>query len=132
MTRFVIQIAAIAGWMPHLQAVNTSAKAETVNNLNLKPDISIYNRVEAPPDRTDFSRMELWMEFKTNSTGAAFQDPRDDTKDERLLVTERGSFTPDTEAGNRARGQLPHYAGAQHSLQFRHLSLSIVVQGDQA
>ena len=133
-TRFVIQIAAITGWMPHLQAVNTSAKVDTMNNLNLKPDVSVYNRVEgvAPPDKTDFSRMELWMEFKTKNNGAAFQDPRGDTKEERLLAIERGSFALDTEAGNRARGQLAHYAGAQHSLQFRHFSFSIVVRGDHA
>ncbi|KAF8546653.1 hypothetical protein OG21DRAFT_1501900 [Imleria badia] len=31
-----------------------------------------------------------------------------------------------------ARGQLAHYAGAQHSLQFRHFSFSIVVHGDHA
>ena len=134
MTTSVIQIAAIEGWMPHLQAVNTSKKEDTVNNLKLRPDISIYNRVEgvAPPDRADFSRMELWMEFKTNNNGAAFQDPRNDTEEARLLAIEKGSFTPDTEAGNLARGQLAHYAGAQHSLQFRHFSFSVVVQGDHA
>ena len=134
MTTSVIQIAAIEGWMPHLQAVNTSSKVDTVNNLKLKTDIAIYNRVEgvAPPDRTDFSRMELWMEFKPNNNGAPFQDPRDDTEEERLLAIEKGSFTPDTEAGNQARGQLAHYAGAQHSLQFRHFSFSVFVQGDHA
>ena len=120
--------------MPHLQAVNTSTKEDTANNLKLRPDVSIYNRVEgvAPPDRTDFSRMELWMEFKTNNNGAPFQDPCDDTEEERLLAIEKGSFTPDTEEGNLTRGQLAHYAGAQHSLQFRHFSFSVFVQGDHA
>ena len=81
MTTSVIQITAIEGWMPHLQAVNTSTKGDMANNLKFKTNTSIYNRVkgEAPPERTDFSRMELWMEFKTNNSGAAFQDPRDDT-----------------------------------------------------
>ena len=134
MTTSVIQIAASEGWMPHLQAVNTSKKEDTVNNLKLKPDISIYNRVEgvAPPDRTDFSRMELWMEFKPNNNGAPFQDPCDDTEEARLSAIEKGSFTPDTEDGNLTRGQLAHYAGAQHSLQFRHFSFSVFVQGDHA
>ena len=72
------------------------------------------------------------MGFKTNNKGAAFQDPRDDTKEERLLAIQKRSFTPDTGAGNLARGQLAHYAGAQHSLQSRHFSLSVVVQGDHA
>ncbi|KAI9567163.1 hypothetical protein HD554DRAFT_2024342 [Boletus coccyginus] len=127
-------MAAIEGWMPHLQAVNTNSKGDTTNNLKLKTDVSIYNRVEgvAPPDRTDFSRMELWVEFKAKNDGAPFQDPHDSTEKERLLAIENGSFTPDTAEGNQARGQLAHYAGAQHSLQFRHFSFSIVVQGDHA
>jgi len=120
--------------MPHLQAVNTNSKGDTLNNLKLKTDISIYNRVEgvAPPDRTDFSRMELWVEFKAKNDGLSFQDPRGGTEKERLLEIENGSFTPDTAEGNQGRGQLAHYAGAQHSLQFRHFSFSIVIQGDNA
>ena len=130
----LIQIAAIVGWMPSLQIVHMSSKADTVNSLNLKPDISIYHRVEAvvPPGKTHLSRMELWMEFKMKNDGAAFQDPRDDTKEERLLAIEKGLFTPGTEAGNEARGQLAHYARAQHSLQFRQFSFSVVFQRDHA
>ena len=74
--------------------------------------------------------MELWMEFKTNNNGAPFQDPCDDTEEEGLLAIEQGSFMPDTKEGNLTRGQLVHYVGAQHSLQFRHFSFSIFVQGD--
>jgi len=120
--------------MPHLQAVNTSNKGDKANNLKLKTDISIYNRVEgmAPPDRTDFSRMELWVEFKAKNDGTPFQGPCDCTERERLLAVENGSFTPDTVEGNLARGQLAHYAGAQHSLPFRHFSFFIVVEGDLA
>ncbi|KAF8549298.1 hypothetical protein OG21DRAFT_1500509 [Imleria badia] len=133
-TRYDPFIAAISGWMPHLYAVNTSAKGDTVNNVKLKTDISIYNLVDdvVPPDRTNFSQMELWMEFKAKTDGAPFQDPRDDTEEARLLAIEEGSFTPDTDEGNKARGQLAHYAGAQHSLQFRHFSFSIIIQGDYA
>ncbi|KAF8553900.1 hypothetical protein OG21DRAFT_1509533 [Imleria badia] len=133
-TRYDPFIAAIAGWMPHLHAVNTSTKGDTVNNVKLKTDISIYSRVDGvtPPDRTDFSQMELWMEFKAKNDGAPFQDPRNDTDEARLLAIEEGSFTPDTDEGNKARGQLAHYAGAQHSLQFRHFSFSIIIQGDHA
>ena len=129
MTMVVIQITAVERWMPHLRAVNT-----TVNNVKLKTDISVYNRDDgvAPADRTDFSRMELWMEFKANKDGAPFRDPRDDTEESRLLATKNGSFTPASAEANMARGQLAHYAGAQHSLQFRHFSFSIVIHGDQA
>ncbi|KAF8447201.1 hypothetical protein L210DRAFT_3641170 [Boletus edulis BED1] len=127
-------ITAIRVWMPHLDVVNTSTKGEIVNKVNLKTDISIYNRVEgvAPPDRTDFSRMELWIKFEEDKDDAAFQDPRDGTEEERLLAIETESFTPDTDKGNEARGQLAQYAGVQHSLQSWHFSFSVVVHGDHA
>ena len=122
----VIQIAAAERWMPHLRAVNTSTKGATVNNVKLKTDISIYNRDDdvAPTDRADFSRIELWMEFKANKDGTPFRDPRDNTEESRLVAIKTGSFTPASAEANMARGQLAHYAGAQHSLQFRFPSSS--------
>ena len=60
------QIAAIRWWMPHPWAVDMSIKEDIVNNLKLNTDISIYNCIKgvAPPTRTDFSWMKLWMEFE--------------------------------------------------------------------
>ena len=110
-------------------------KEDTESQLKLKMDISIYNRVEgvAPPNRTDFSQMELWMEFKTKNDRAAFQDPSDpDSEESRRLAIEEGSFAWDTVDGINVRGQLAHYAGAQHSKQFRHFSFSVLVEGDRA
>ena len=76
--------------MPHLHAVNMSTKEDTESQLKLKMDISIYNHVEsvAPPNRTDFSQMELWMEFKTKNDWVAFQDPSDPDSEElrRLAI----------------------------------------------
>ena len=116
--------------MPDLEAVNTSTKPDKVNGVNLKTDVSVYNRIDgvATPNRTDFSQMELWIEFKTNSNGAPFRDPGDKTDKERFI--EEGSFTPDTEEGRETRGQLAHYAGAHHSVQLRHFSFSVFVQGE--
>ncbi|KAF8548211.1 hypothetical protein OG21DRAFT_789751, partial [Imleria badia] len=79
-----------------------------------------------------FSRLELWIEFKANKDGAPFHDPRDDTVESRLSTIKDGSFTPAIAEAIMARGQLARYAGAQHSLQFRHFSFSIVVHGDHA
>ena len=64
--------------MPHLTAINTSNKEDVMNDLKLRMDISVYNRIKSvsPPNRTNFSQMELWMEFKTS--GVAFKDPLDD------------------------------------------------------
>ena len=114
--------------------MNTSTKEDTANKLKLKPDVSLYNRVEgvAPPSKTNFAQMELWIEFKTNSSGVAFRDPEDTTEEARRSAIEQGSFTPNTVEAMDARGQLAHYAGAQHSLQFRHFSFSVVVEGDCA
>ena len=118
--------------MPDLEAVNTSTKPDKVNGVNLKTDVPVYNRTDgvATPGRTDFSRMEFWIEFKTNSSGAPFRDPGDKTDKKRF--TEEGLFTPDIEEGRETRGQLAHYAGAHHSLQFRHFWFSVFVQGDHA
>ena len=114
--------------------MNTSTKEDTANKLKLKPDVSLYNRVEgvAPPSKTNFAQMELWIEFKTNSSGVAFRDPEDTTEEARRSAIEQGSFAPNTVEAMDARGQLAHYAGAQHSLQFRHFSFSVVIEGDCA
>ena len=63
--------------MPDLEAVNTGTKPDKVNSVKFKTDVSIYNRIDgvATPDRTDSSQMELWVEFKANSSGAPFGDP---------------------------------------------------------
>ena len=71
------------------------------------------------------------MEFKAKSDGVAFQDPSDLEESGRLAMEKR-SFTPDTVDGMNTRGQLAHYAGAQHSKQFRHFSFSVLVEGDRA
>ena len=97
--------------MPDLEAVNTSTKPDKVNGVNLKTDVPVYNRTDgvATPGRTDFSRMELGIEFKTNSSGAPFRDPGDKTDKKRFIEEEEGSFMPDTEEGRETRGQQAHY-----------------------
>ena len=71
------------------------------------------------------------MEFKAKSDGVAFQDPSDSEESGRLAMEKR-SFMPDTVDGMNTRGQLAHYASAQHSKQFRHFSFSVLVEGDRA
>ena len=71
------------------------------------------------------------MEFKAKSDGVAFQDPSD-SEESGLTAIEKRSFTPDTVDGMNTRGQLAHYAGAQHSKQFWHFSFSVLVEGDRA
>ncbi|KAG9317803.1 hypothetical protein JVU11DRAFT_2026 [Chiua virens] len=116
-------IDAIEPWMPHLEAVNTSNREDTVNGVKLKTDISIYNRDQSVPNRTDFSQMELWIEFKSNN-GIAFRDITEDLH--------AGPFTPATQQGKFIRGQLAHYAGAMHSMQFRNFSFSMLVETQSA
>ena len=81
--------------------------------------------------------MELWIEFKTRSQGTAFQDPPESEDPAKLaevcrMVAEDESFTPDTVDGMNTRGKLAHCAGTQHSLQFRHFSFSVLIEGDRA
>ena len=71
------------------------------------------------------------MEFKTEDDRVALQDPSD-LEESRRLAIEEGLFTWDTVDGINAHGQLAHYAGAQHSKQFRHFSFSVLVEGDRA
>ncbi|KAG9310585.1 hypothetical protein JVU11DRAFT_9145 [Chiua virens] len=125
--RYAPFIDAIQQWMPRLEAVNTSNREDTSNKLKLRTDISIYNRDQPIPDRTNFSQMELWIEFKNND-GAAFQDPSDITEESCRSAIKSGSFTPATKEGRSIRGQLSHYAGALHSVQFRNFSFSMLVE----
>ena len=118
--------------MPHLTAVNTSNKEDVMNDLKLRMDISVYNHIKGvpPPNRTNFSQMELWMEFKTS--GVAFKDPLDNSEESRQSAIKQGSFILDTVNRVNTCGQLAHYAGTQHSKQFWHFSFSILVEGDTA
>lgn len=118
--------------MPRLQAVNTSNKEDTGNDLKLEIGIAIYepNNNAEIPNRTDFSRIELWMEFKTKVQGPAFCDPRDSGAHHRANKVE--AFVPNTVEGSKTRGQMTHYASAHHSLQFRHFSFSILVEDNYA
>lgn len=54
--------------------------------------------LDAQPNTTDFSRMELWMEF---TDGVTFQDPSN-SEEPRRLVIEKGSFTPDAGGDQRS------------------------------
>lgn len=60
-----------------------------MNKLKLKIDISIYNHIKgmAPPSRTDFFQMELWMELK-QTAGVAFKDPLDSEESHQLSIDE--------------------------------------------
>ena len=83
-----------------------------MNDLKLRMDILVYNCVKgvSPLARTDFSQMELWMEFKTSDI--AFKDPLDDSEESCQLAIEQGSFMLGTVDGVNTHGQLAHYAGA--------------------
>ncbi|KAG9317721.1 hypothetical protein JVU11DRAFT_1937 [Chiua virens] len=93
---------------------------------------SVYNCDQPVPNRTEFSQMELWMEFKSND-GVAFWDiPTNFTENSRQRAIKEGWFTPKTNDGRLIRGQLAHYAGAMHSMQFRNFSFSVLVESHNA
>jgi len=76
-------------------------------------------------DQTDFSRMELFAEFKFNVTADPFIDPEN-------RPIPNNDFERDSEAAQSLRGQLASYAAALSGSQFRIHVFSILICGKNA
>ena len=124
----VIQIAVAKGWMPHLWALNTSTKGDTVNNVKLKPMFQSPIRMIAWHTQTGQNSHEwsFGRSLKWTKMAHPFWDSWDDTEESCLLAIKNGSFTPASAEANMACQQLAHYVGAQHSLQLCHFLFSII------
>jgi hypothetical protein len=70
------QITAAAGFAPSLKFVDTHANPDTQRDT-LAPDIAVYPIADQPQGgaKTDFSRMDLFIEFKFADTSNPFCDP---------------------------------------------------------
>ena len=64
--------------MDKLILVDTHANPDALGD-NLAPDISLYAADNIPDadTKTDFSKMELFIEFKFAETSDPFRDPKD-------------------------------------------------------
>ncbi|KIM74915.1 hypothetical protein PILCRDRAFT_827745 [Piloderma croceum F 1598] len=105
-----------AGFAPSLKFVDTHANPDTQHD-KLAPDIGIYPIDDQPQGgaKTDFSRMDLFIEFKFTDTSDPFCDPEDP------LQPQVGDFRfeSDSEYARLVCGQLASYAAAHAGCQFR-------------
>lgn len=108
---------------PSLKFLDTHSTGD-VNCDNLATDVSAYKVKDLPPkpDQTDFSRMELFAEFKFNFTADPFIDP------EEPLVPDN-DFERDSDAARLLRGQIASYVAALSGSQFRVHVFSILICG---
>ena len=94
---------------------------------NLAPDISVYaaNDVPDADAKTEFSRMELFVEPKFAETSDPFRDP----KEPRV---KNFRFKNDSEVSQLNRGQLCSYTAAHTGSQFRVHTFTLSICGRSA
>jgi len=113
-----------------LVLVDTHANPDAQRD-NLAPDISVYAADNVPDAdaKTDFSRMELFVELKFAETSDPFRDP----KDPRRPQAENFRFKNDSSEVSRLnRGQLCSYAAAHAGSQFRVHTFTLSICGRSA
>jgi hypothetical protein len=98
-----------------LVLVDTHANPNTRRD-NLAPDISVYadDNVPAANTKTDFSMMELFIEFKL----AEISDPFCDPKDPLQPQAKNFRFENDSDVSQLNCGQLCSYAAAHAGFSF--------------
>ncbi len=91
---------------------------------NLATDVSAYRATNLPqkPNQTDFSKMELFAEFKFDVSSDPFIDP------EHPHVP-NNNFERDTDTARLLRGQLASYVSALSGSQFRVHVFTILICG---
>jgi len=119
----------VAGFAPSLKFVDAHAIPDTLRD-KLTPDICVYPLSDQPQGdaKTDFSRMDLFIEFKFADTSDPFCDPEDPL---RPQVGEF-RFESDTEHSQLVRGQLASYAAAHAGSQFRVHIFCVLICGKYA
>jgi hypothetical protein len=109
--------------------VDTHANPDTQWD-NLAPDISIYadDNVPDADAKTDFSKMELFVELKFAETSDPFRDP----KDPRQPQVDKFCFENVSDVSRLNRGQLCSYAAAHAGSQFRVHAFTLSICGRSA
>ncbi|KAI5120905.1 hypothetical protein M0805_003005, partial [Coniferiporia weirii] len=107
-----------------LEFTNSSRRGgdEDWVNDHLKPDVSVYRKGSAT-NRTRFSEMELFIEFKPQSLDDPF---------EGSSTTPEESFVKTTSTAQHIIGQMVSYVVAQLGSGFRTHTFSVLVVGDIA
>jgi hypothetical protein len=112
-----------------LVLVDTHANPDALRD-NLAPDISLYAADNVPDadTKTDFSKMELFIEFKFAETSDPFRDP----KDPRRPQADNFRFENASDVSRLNRGQLCSYVAAHAGSQFRVHTFTLSICGRSA
>ncbi|KIM77223.1 hypothetical protein PILCRDRAFT_625276 [Piloderma croceum F 1598] len=119
-------ITAATAFVDKLVFVDTHANPDTQRD-GLAPDISIYapNNVPDVGAKTDFSKMELFVEFKFAETSDPFRDPLQPR-------AEKFRFENNSDVSQLNRGQLCSYTAAHAGSQFRVCTFTLSICGRSA
>jgi hypothetical protein len=112
-----------------LKFIATHSNSDTQGD-ELTPDISIYAISDQPQEygKTDFSKMELFVEFEKAGKSDPFRDPEDPLHPK----TDGFRFEDDSDDAQLVRGQLASYAAAHVGCQFRVHIFCVLVCGRYA
>lgn len=119
----------MAPFGPTLKFVNTSSNKD-MNNSELAVDISAYRANHGLAiTKTDFSKMEIPLEFKTKELEDPFVDV---DKTNQTRKNRRYPFEKSTLRALQNRGQIAAYSSALAGAQFRIHSFSVFISGKWA
>ena len=109
--------------------VDTHANPDAQRD-NLAPDVSVYTADNIPgaDTKTDFSKMELFVELKFAESSNPFRDP----KDPRQPQAGSFRFENDSDVSRLHRGQLCSYEAAHTGSQLRVHTFTLSVCGPSA
>ena len=119
----------MTAFVDKLILVDTHANPDAQRD-NLAPDISVYADDNLPDAdaKTDFSKMELFVELMFAETSDPFRDPKDPLQPR----AENFRFENDSDVSQLNRGQLCSYAAAHTGSQFRIHTFTLSICGRSA
>jgi hypothetical protein len=120
---------AVTAFAPNLKFIDTHSNPDTECD-KLAPDFGVYPIDDQPQGdtKTDFSKMDLFIEFKIADTSDPFSDPEDPLKPQEGDF----HFEKDSDNARLVRGQLASYAAAHEGCQFRVHTFCVLVCGKYA
>ena len=109
-----------------LKFIDAHARPDTLRD-KLAPDIGVYQHDNLPKEnaKTDFSKMEFFVEVKFADTSDPFRDPEDPLHPQ----TNEFRFEKDSDDARPVRGQLASYAAAHMGCQFRVHAFTVLICG---
>ena len=114
---------------PKFKLVDTHAHPDPLRG-GLAPDISVYSVNDQLEEdaQTNFSKMELFVEFEFADSSDPFLDPEDPQQSK----SDDFRFENDSEDATLARGKLASYAAAHAESQYRIHTFCVLVCGEYA